>query len=92
MSVFIRFITVKMMMKMKNRSHGHDIGSPRSRYVVNISMMSRYDDANMYYATPKRHLKFNSCENYTETVLKRSGSYEKAHISLVLLTTSPHHP
>ena len=80
------------MMKMKNRSHGRDIGSPRSRYVVNISMMSRYDDANMYYATPKRHLKFNSCENYTETVLKRSASYEKAHISLVLLTTSPHHP
>ena len=77
---------------MKNRSHGRDIGSPRSRYVVNISMMSRYDDANMYYATPKRHLKFNSCENYTETVLKRSASYEKAHISLVLLTTSPHHP
>ena len=42
-------------MKMKNRSHGRDIDSPRSRYVVNISMMSRYDDANMYYATPKRH-------------------------------------
>ena len=40
---------------MKNRSHGRDIDSPRSRYVVNISMMSRYDDANMYYATPKRH-------------------------------------
>ena len=81
-----------MMMKMKNRSHGREIDSPRSRYVVNISMMSHYDDANMYYATPKGHLKLNSCKNYTETVLKRSASYEKAHISLVLLTTSPHHP
>ena len=37
-----------MMMKMKNRSHGHDINSPRSRQIVNISMMFRYDDAYMY--------------------------------------------
>ena len=38
-----------MMMKMKNRSHGHDINSPRSRHIINISMMSRYDDdAYMY--------------------------------------------
>ena len=55
-----------MMMKMKNESHGRDMDSPRSRYVVHISMMSRYDDANMYYATPKRHLKLNSCKNYTD--------------------------
>ena len=38
-----------MMMKMKNRSHGHDINSPRSRHIINISIMSRYDDdAYMY--------------------------------------------
>ena len=44
MSVFIRLIIVKMRMKMKNRSHGHNISSPRSRHIINISMMSRYDD------------------------------------------------
>ena len=34
---------------MKNRSHGQDINSRRSRHVINISMMSRYDeDAYMY--------------------------------------------
>ena len=33
-----------MMMKMKNRSHGHDINSPRSRRVINTSIMSRCDD------------------------------------------------
>ena len=38
-----------MMMKMKNRSHGHYINSPRSGHIINISMMSRYDDdAYMY--------------------------------------------
>ena len=36
-------------MKMNNRSHGHDIDSPRSRYIINITMMSQYDDdAYMY--------------------------------------------
>ena len=43
-SVFIRFIIVKMMMKMKIRSYGHYINSPRSGHIINISMMSRYDD------------------------------------------------
>ena len=33
-----------MMMEMKNRSHEHDIDSPRSRHIINISMMSQYDD------------------------------------------------
>ena len=34
---------------MKNRSHRHDINSPRSRHIINISMMYRYDDdAYMY--------------------------------------------
>ena len=33
-----------MMMKMKNRSRGNDIDSPRSRRIINESMMSRYDD------------------------------------------------
>ena len=38
-----------MMMKVKNISHEHDINSPRSRHIINISMMSRYDDdAYMY--------------------------------------------
>ena len=38
-----------MMMKMKNRQHGRDINSPRSRHIiVNISMMFRYDDGYMY--------------------------------------------
>ena len=50
-------------------------------------MMSRYDnDVSMYQATPKQHLKINSCESYTEAVLKRSVSYKEAHISLVPLT------
>ena len=47
MSVFIRLIIVKIRMKMRNRSNGHDISSissPRSRHIINISMMSRYDD------------------------------------------------
>ena len=35
-------------MKMKNRSHGHDINSPRSRHIVNISMMFWYGDTYMY--------------------------------------------
>ena len=51
-------------------------------------MMSRYDnDVSMYQATPKQHLKINSCESYTEAVLKRSVSYKKA--SLVPLTIPP---
>ena len=32
----IRLIIVKMMMKMKNRSHRHALNSPRSRHMVNI--------------------------------------------------------
>ena len=48
MSVFIRLVIVKMMMKMKNRSHGHDINSPSSGHTVNTSMMSQYDDTYMY--------------------------------------------
>ena len=35
----------QMMIKMKNRPHGHDIDSPKSRHIIiNISMISRYDD------------------------------------------------
>ena len=45
MPVFIRLIIVKMMTEMKNRSNGHEINSPRSRHIINISMMSWYDDA-----------------------------------------------
>ena len=38
-----------MMMKMKSRSHGNDLDSPRSGRIINESMMSRYDgDACMY--------------------------------------------
>ena len=33
-------IIEKMMMKMKNRSHKHNINSPRSRYIVNIRNVS----------------------------------------------------
>ena len=44
MSVFMRLIIVKRMMKMKNRSHGHDIDSPRSRHVINVSILSSHDD------------------------------------------------
>ena len=44
MSVFIRLIIVKRMMKMKNRSHGHDIDSPRSRHVTNVSILRSHDD------------------------------------------------
>ena len=32
----IRLIIVKMMTKMKNRSHRHALNSPRSRHIVNI--------------------------------------------------------
>ena len=41
--------------------------------------MSRYDDdAYMYYAKLKQHLKLNSCESYSEAVLKRSFSCKKS--------------
>ena len=75
-----------MMMEMKNRSHGHSIDSPKSRHVINISIMSRYEDTYIYKATPKQHLKLNSCEGYSEAVLKRSVSYKNTCISLVPLT------
>ena len=79
-----------MMMKMKNRSHGHVINSHRFRHKINISMMSRYDDdAYMYQTTLKQHLKLNSCESHTEAVLKRSVSNKKGRISLVPLTIAP---
>ena len=71
------------MMEMKNRSHGHSIDSPKSRHVINISIMSRYEDTYIYKATPKQHLKLNSCEGYSEAVLKRRASDKKACISLV---------
>ena len=49
MSVFVRLIIVKMMVKMKNGSHEHNINSPRSRHIINISILSWYDDdAYMY--------------------------------------------
>ena len=75
-----------MMMEMKNRSHGHSIDSPKSRHVINISIMSRYEDTYIYKATPKQQLKLNSCEGYSEAVLKRSVSYKNTCISLVPLT------
>ena len=37
-----------MMIKMKNRSHEHNINSRGCRDIVNISMMSWYDNAQMY--------------------------------------------
>ena len=40
----IRLIIVKMRNEMKNRSYRHDINSPKSRHVVNITN----DDAYMY--------------------------------------------
>ena len=46
----------KMKMKMKNRSHIYDIYKPS---VVNIKMY-QYEDAYIYQATPKQHLKHNS--------------------------------
>ena len=42
---------------MKNRSYGHGINSPRSRYIVNKSRMFQCDDAYMYYAKPKQKFK-----------------------------------
>ena len=48
MSVFIRLTIEKMMIKMKNRSHGPDVNSPRSRHKVNISMVSWYDNGDAY--------------------------------------------
>ena len=41
----------------------------------------------IYKATPKQHLKLNSCEVYSEAVFKRSASHKKACISLVPRTT-----
>ena len=36
----IYLIRVKMLLKMKNWSHRHDINSPRSRHLVNIRIVS----------------------------------------------------
>ena len=38
----IYLIIVKMLMKLKNWSHRHDINSPRSRQIVNIRIVSAW--------------------------------------------------
>ena len=49
----ILLIIVKMKIKTKNRSHRYDINRPRSKH----EHKSHYDDAYMYQAAPKLHLK-----------------------------------
>ena len=48
-----------MQIKMKNRSHRYDISRPGSRH----GQLSQYDDAYMYWATPKQCMKLNSCKS-----------------------------
>ena len=40
--------------------------------------MSHYNDAYMYYATSKQHLKLNSWKSNNKPALKKSVAYEKA--------------
>ena len=49
-------------MKMKDGSYRYVINGPRSRHGHRCSkyQVSQYDDAHMYEATPKQHLKLNS--------------------------------
>ena len=58
----IRFIIMKMNVKMKKRSHRCDRNRPRSRHGHKYSKYKvfQYDDAFMYQATTKQQLKFNS--------------------------------
>ena len=48
---------------MKNRSHRYGINRPRhgQNYIkYQLSLYDDYDEAYMYQATPKQHLKLNS--------------------------------
>ena len=45
---------------MKDGSYRYVINGPRSRHGHRCSKVSQYDDAHMYEATPKQHLKLNS--------------------------------
>ena len=49
----MRLIIMKMTMKTKNRSHRYDINRP-------IYNVSHYDNAYIYQATTKQHLKLKS--------------------------------
>ena len=57
--VFVRLNMMKMTMKMKNRSRRYDRNRPRCRHGCKYSKytLSQYDDAYMYQAAPKQHLK-----------------------------------
>ena len=46
-------VLMKIKIKTKNRSHRYDINRPRSKH----EHKSHYDDAYMYQAAPKLHLK-----------------------------------
>ena len=54
---------MKMKMKKKYRSHRHDINRAQIKdtNIVNI----KHDNACMYYATPKQHLKLSSWKSWT---------------------------
>ena len=51
-----------MKVKVKNRLHRHDMNRPSSSNGQKYSKykVSHYDDAYMYYVTPKQHLKLRS--------------------------------
>ena len=48
----------------EKKSYGYNINRPRSRHGHKYSKhrKSQYDGAYMYQATPKQHLKLNSCK------------------------------
>ena len=53
---------MKMKMKIKNRSHRYDTNRPSVRHghIYSKYKMSHYENAYMYQAMPKQHLKLNS--------------------------------
>ena len=61
--LFLRLIIMKMKMKIKNRSHSYDINRRMYRHGHKYNkhkQVAQYDDAYMYEATLKQHLKLNS--------------------------------
>ena len=81
----IWLIIVNRMMKIKNRSHRHDINSPMSRHIVNIRLvLSVLYILSNTLATFK---KFNLCDSLATLRLswKKASLFKKACISLAPL-------
>ena len=74
MCVNIHEIIVKMMLKMKNRSHRHNINSPRSRHTVSIRIVSVWW---CLYVCIKQHLS-GTWSSVHEKVKQHWGWAEKS--------------